>query len=168
MQIRTMTTLVAAGVLLAGSTTVLADPPNCAAAATHCQRQIQEMLQGRAYLGVKLQESRWGVEVKSVVPDTPADVAGLRAGDRIFAINGREITGDDLPGVKRALADPAPGGKIYLTVVRYGSVLKLQARVRKLSPQQIEKVIAAHLRTAHQSRPAPQRGESVASAGTND
>lgn len=108
------------------------------------------MLAGRAYLGVKLGEARWGIEVRSVVPGSPAEAAGLRPGDRIFAVNGRELAGSDLPSVKKIISNVGPSGRIHMTVVRYGNVMSVQPRLQRMSSEQIEKVIGSHLKVAHE------------------
>lgn len=155
---------IAIGSLLLAATALQGADPACSAAATECARQIRAMMKGRAYLGVRLGESRWGVEVKSVVPGGPGDAAGLRAGDRLHAINGQEIGQSDLPAVKRILSESGPAGRIYMTVVRYGTVLSLQTRVRRMSDEQIEAVVASHLRQAHNLKPANAPAEVHASA----
>lgn len=111
------------------------------------------MLEGRAYLGVKLAESRFGVEVRSVVPGSPADAAGLKAGDRIYSINGRELSTSDLPSVKKIISKVGPSGRLQLTVVRFGTVFSLQARPQRMSKAQIQKVVSAHLQMAHDLKP---------------
>jgi predicted metalloprotease with PDZ domain len=123
----------------------------CTASARQCERQIREMLSGRTYLGFKLAESRWGIVIRSVVPDGPAALAGLRAGDRIFAINGEDASKADIAEFKRMLsAAKTPNGRISFGVVRAGQVFRATARFEQMSKEQIDKVVAAHLKEAHQ------------------
>lgn len=46
----------------------------------------------RAFLGVRTVDTPEGVQVRSVIPSGPADVAGLRPGDLISAFDGQTIT----------------------------------------------------------------------------
>ena len=90
------------------------------------QKVVAELLEdGRvehAYLGVAVdtaggQQAR-GAEVTEVRPDTPAELAGLRAGDVITAVAGEDVrTAGDL---RSAIGDREPGEAITLTFVRDG------------------------------------------------
>lgn len=67
------------------------------------------------------------IVITRVVPDTPADEAGLVEGDRITAINGEEIgSGDDLVD---AVQSREPGDDITLTIMRPGEEDSLQVTI---------------------------------------
>jgi len=58
-------------------------------------------------------------EISTVLPDTPAARAGLRAGDRITAIDGTKISnGNEL---RSRLDSKQPGDKITVTYTRGGT-----------------------------------------------
>lgn len=69
----------------------------------------------------------FGARVERVMPDTPAEKAGLRAGDVIVAVDNDPVT----PG--RSLADLIaryrPGDKVTLTVRRGNETLELRVRL---------------------------------------
>jgi putative serine protease PepD len=71
------------------------------------------------FLGVSAREpadGSQGAEVASVEPGSPADRAGLRPGDRVVAVAGRQVSGPaELGGVIRA---HRPGEQVELRVVR--------------------------------------------------
>lgn len=55
-------------------------------------RRLNESLEGRfTGVGVVLQEAPSGFRVVSVLDDTPADRAGVRAGERLVSVNGRDV-----------------------------------------------------------------------------
>jgi putative serine protease PepD len=78
---------------------------------------IQDGNVEHAYLGVSLaDEGR--AEIQEVVPDAPADRAGLRAGDEVTAVDGDPIeSGDEL---REAIDAKRPGDKLTLTITRSG------------------------------------------------
>jgi putative serine protease PepD len=74
----------------------------------------------RAYLGVRFGEDpeQSGALVGQVTPGGPAAEADLRPGDRITAIDGREI--DQAEDLSTAVAERKPGDRVRLTVQRDG------------------------------------------------
>ncbi|MBZ5709811.1 trypsin-like peptidase domain-containing protein [Nannocystis pusilla] len=75
-----------------------------------------------------------GAVVGAVQEGTPAAQAGLRAGDRVVAVNGREVVNfSDLRG---RIADTQPGSKVILSVDRGGKKLDLDATIGKLPSEE--------------------------------
>ena len=74
----------------------------------------------RAYLGVSNGDTQdlSGAVIGSVVPNGPAQQAGLKHGDKITDIDGRAIKGSE--DVSSAVAARKPGEKAKVTVVRGG------------------------------------------------
>lgn len=66
-----------------------------------------------------------GVAVESVVDDSPAAKAGLRAGDVIVRFEGQEVT--SVRKLNRMVSEVAPDHKVRLTVVRNGGEIELTA-----------------------------------------
>ncbi len=89
---------------------------------------IQEVNQALAEnFGLK---SPTGALVSSVEKDSPADKAGIKVGDVILKLDGKEISrSSDLPPMVSALK---PGSKIRLDVWRNGSPLELSGSVGEL------------------------------------
>jgi putative serine protease PepD len=81
----------------------------------------------RPYLGVSTSdpETGTGAIVERVVSGGPADDAGLRLGDRIVSVGGREVT--ESADVATAVTEHAPGDKIEVRVRRGGSERSLTA-----------------------------------------
>jgi len=74
-----------------------------------------------AYLGVQIGDasSGQGAEISAVTSGTPADKAGLQAGDVVTQLDGTPVeNADDLTAKINA---HAPGDKVTLTIVRNGS-----------------------------------------------
>lgn len=74
---------------------------------------------GRAYLGITMSETADGmVRVSGVRPTSPADEAGIRPGDVIIALDGRDIYAAQ--DVTRMVARHVPGEAIRLDIDRNG------------------------------------------------
>jgi S1-C subfamily serine protease len=97
----------------------------------------------RAYLGIAgaprplppgLRE-RWGadpcVELVDVVAGSPADAAGLRAGDLMVELAGERLTG--VQDVQRRMEDEVIGTRLVVTVLREGLERQLQVVPRELA-----------------------------------
>ena len=89
-------------------------------------------LSGSYRLGFQLQGTNDTVSatVNDVLPDSPAEAAGVQAGDTIVAINGTPVDGDSI----RPTIQSSEGAPIQLTVERDGETVQL----RPVRPEQSE------------------------------
>lgn len=83
------------------------------------------LAQTGAYLGVTLEQSAAGVTIADVAADSPAEQAGLEAGDIITAVNDDEV--QQVADVVNAVRAAQPGDTLALTVERGGEVLDIEA-----------------------------------------
>src|SRR6185436_18213435 len=115
------------------------------------KRVAQEILaQGkitRSTIGVRLQElkeveelfgadTRKGVLVASVEPTSPAEDAGIKAGDLILLIDGHEVSArfnEDLPAIYNLIAQLPVGSKHLLKLQRQGHDLEIPVVTEELS-----------------------------------
>ncbi len=72
-----------------------------------------------------------GVLVTEVEPDSPADKAGLKQGDIIIKLNGKEVHANE--SFRNIVSLMAPGTKINLTVFRDGKEKEISVEVGSLS-----------------------------------
>jgi len=107
----------------------------------------------RGWLGVSIQplskdlaknfkrDNTDGALVSSVIEGSPAEKAGLKAGDVIVEFNGKKVAkATALPGL---VADLPVGRDVPMVVVRDGSEMRLNARIARLEDETPAKVADA-------------------------
>ena len=142
--------LAVAAVLLASAALLFAqEPRKCNASARECEQAIRQMMAGRRYLGITFVELKPGIVIKSVDPIGPGARAGISAGDRIIAINGRSMTDATAKDVKQVLYDARQNGVLWIIVQRRGAYKKIDARLEQYPEKQIDEIIAKHLAQSH-------------------
>jgi carboxyl-terminal processing protease len=100
--------------------------------------RFEQMIGGNfTGVGITLEEQNGKAVVISPIEDSPADHAGIEAGDVIVKVNGASIAGLALDDVVKKVAGPA-GSPVTLTVERQGKELSFT-----MNRQEIE------LRTVH-------------------
>jgi len=92
-----------------------------------------------------------GVMLNSVVPDSPAERAGLQVGDIVVRLDGVGIEAEkeeDLGGFQRSVAAVAPGNEIVLEVWRDGAIRQVSVRIAsqpRLDPDEVETELGFHV-----------------------
>ena len=83
-------------------------------------KQANESLEGSYEgIGAYVDTTADYLTITSPIPDSPAEKAGLRPGDKIIAIDGEDMTGIDAELARRRVLGPA-GTTVVLTVLREG------------------------------------------------
>jgi serine protease Do len=98
---------------------------------------------GRASLGVSLQDvteqtaqfyrMEAGTYVNSVTPGSAADEAGIKAGDRIVSIDGKDIA--EAADIKAIIQDHSAGDKLKVELDRNGSTETVKVTLKELVQQ---------------------------------
>jgi putative serine protease PepD len=71
-----------------------------------------------AYLGVSVEDADGSVKLAEVRSGTPAEAAGLQAGDTIVSIDGQQVTTSD--ALTSAISAKKPGDKVTIVYTRGG------------------------------------------------
>ena len=92
---------------------------------------------GRPIIGVVLDEDgERGVRLSAVTPGGPAAEAGLRAGDRIVAVNGKRVQGRDaktrLDIARELIGQPDEGAKVALDIETGGKTRTVEVAARNM------------------------------------
>lgn len=133
--------------LAAGLAAVLPGLPLAAQDATTARVQVEAPSPSRGWLGVSVTVTRTSedpterVVITDVWKESPAQAAGLRAGDRVLRVNGVEVTGERFRSMSQRLQ---PGDPMALEVMREGGRLQLtvvageRPGVEVLVPQRLQ------------------------------
>ena len=120
----------------------------------------------RGWLGVSIQtvdedlatalslNGRKGALVSQVVPDSPAESAGLQTGDVIVGLNDLEI--DRVRDLTRAVADVVPGTSVEIEVIREGETRRIPVEIGALDTN------VQHAALTGQDEQPPRLGLSLA------
>lgn len=86
-----------------------------------------------AYLGVVPAEAARGVSVSRVMPGSPAEAAGLQAGDMVTSVGGTPVIG--IAGFDHALARFRPGNRVDVAYTRGGRPARTFATLSSRRPR---------------------------------
>jgi hypothetical protein len=84
----------------------------------------------RPRIGVILKqqkEDQKGLQVEKVIPESPAEKAGLSPGDQLVSVEGKEIT--KIKDIHHALEEKGWGNDITLTIIREGTEKKITVKL---------------------------------------
>lgn len=119
------------------------------------REQMQGSFEG---VGIEVQIRQEQVIIVAPLDDSPAQKAGLQAGERILQVDGRDVTGLPLSEVSKAIRGPA-GTTVTLTLVspesgqmRQVTLTRARVAIRNVSWAIVEGSGIAHLRVAAFSR----------------
>jgi C-terminal processing protease CtpA/Prc len=135
-------------VVLVAAASVLADEPKCSATARECDQLIRQMLSGRRFLGVTIEEQPGGLVIKAITNNSPAERVGLATGDRLIALNDKPLTKSTAKEFKQLYA-AAHDGRLRIIIWRRGAYKVFEPRLEPYTKAQIDKIVAAHLAQSH-------------------
>ena len=128
----------------------MAGDKRCDSDAAYCVKYIIENFEGKGWLGVELDYPEGQVpEIVRVLPESPAEEAGLRKGDYLLAFNGvRYATATEtaLAEAKRALV---PGNRFAVTIKRDGRERVLKVTAANVPQSVLAQWIGEHLLYQH-------------------
>ena len=141
--------LVGLGLLLAG--VALAGSRPCDADLDDCLTQMsRELGNKKGWVGIELDREDDGtLTITRVISGSPAEAAGLAAGDRILALNGVAYVGGDRAALKKAYQSMKPEQTITYTIDRGGKELEIDILLARLPDRIKAQWTAKHLVEGH-------------------
>lgn len=122
----------------------------CPGTAESCATAMAEKLKERGWVGIHLRFLDDRLVVTSVVPESPAERAGLRADDEIVAFNGIPYDEERREDLKEAYADEMkPGHTIRYSVERGGDSIEVPVELVAIPEAVLAQWIGDHVLQAH-------------------
>lgn len=136
--------------VVAVSVPVMAGEGHCKGTADECCKKMANKLENKAWLGVELDHNEAGrYVVTRVVPDSPAEAAGFKAGDVLLALNGVEWSKKNHDAVKKASYELKPGSSATYVVKRGGSKVELSATLAHVPREVMAQWVGEHMLSEH-------------------
>ncbi len=157
-----VTRLLAAVLLLA----VWAAPAAAGEAGKKCDRPLQECLDYMAkkmrasgFVGVELDvdEETGAYTVQGVVPGSPAQSAGIRPGDLLYALDGVRIVKENREALEKLHKQWKPGHSVTYTIRRDGADREITLTLAPMPADVMARWIGMHMLEHAAEEPGPDR-----------
>lgn len=112
-----------------------------------CLNQMVAKLKTSGWLGIEYDDSsgRVGMKITRVIPGSPAEAAGFKAGDVLVSLNGARFADDNLEQFEKARGPWVPGAKLTWVVSRAGKQVELHPTLAALPPDVMAQMIGLHM-----------------------
>ena len=118
----------------------------CTMSKEECLKHMAEA-KNNGWLGIQYDNTEDGTSVvKDVFKGSPAEKAGFRSGDVLYALNGIEMNEANLDRVKATWKSLKPGSTVNYTVKRAGASKDLTATLGKMPSDVYEAMVAEHMK----------------------
>jgi len=152
----TIPTLIACALMLTAAIPVLAaegDP--CPGEAGKCVEAMMENLSKRGWVGINMDKDDGKVVLSAVVPDSPAEAAGLQAGDVLISVNGLAYAEANGKQIKETYQSFKPGDETTIVASRDGTEREYTVTLGKLPQHIMAQWVGYHMIEGHGSDGAP-------------
>jgi C-terminal processing protease CtpA/Prc len=125
---------------------VVASNKGCSATKEECAKYMSEA-KNRGWLGIEYDKTEDGAKVVTeVLKGSPADKAGFRAGDILYALNGIEMNEANAKQVKTAWMALKPNSTAEYTVKRGGATKDLKVTLGTMPEDVYQAMVDKHMK----------------------
>jgi C-terminal processing protease CtpA/Prc len=119
----------------------------CTASTQECLNKMTEMLKTTGWVGIEMEtdETLGKYRLNKVIPGSPAEAAGLKPGDILFAMYGIEFSDANSEKLKAARKDWAPGQEVSYTIMRGGQDKEIKLTLAPMPADVMAQWIGRHM-----------------------
>lgn len=118
----------------------------CNASTQECLDKMAAHMKDSGWVGVELEKSDiGGYEVAKVIPGSPAEEAGIRAGDVLFAMNGIEISEKNEEALMKVKKGLSPGKSVDYTIKRDGYDRQVTVTLAPMPADVLARYVGQHM-----------------------
>ena len=141
----------------------------CTAEAQACIHAMVEQFKSRGWIGIEMDKGKGRQVITKVVPNSPAERAGLEAGDAIIAFNGIALAEGEKVVYAEMKKSLVPGGDVTLSIDRDGAVRDVQVTLSEVPKELVAQWVGKHVLEQHADAPeAPEAPETSAAPASED
>lgn len=119
----------------------------CTMTTQDCLNHMAAQMKSAGFVGVELNrdDATGTLTVTKVIPGTPAEAAGIQAGDVLYALNGVVISKASEKELEKARKDWAPGQSVTYTIKRDGNESQVTLTLAPMPADVMAKYIGQHM-----------------------
>ncbi len=111
-----------------------------------CLDKMAAHMKDSGWVGLELEVSEMGgYEVAKVIPGSPAEEAGIRSGDVLFAMNGIEIADENEEALMEVKKGLSPGKSLDYTIKRDGYDRQVTVTLAPMPADVLARYIGRHM-----------------------
>ena len=115
----------------------------CEHSVDECLNHMVTKLKSTGFIGVELADKKSGkLIVAKIVPGSPAESAGIKAGDELYSLNGIRFNKENQ---KRMGQVKKPGNEVQVTIKRDGQAKKMMMTLVAMPADLMAKYIGEHM-----------------------
>lgn len=124
----------------------------CDKSTQDCLDALAAKYQDHGWVGIELDHAEKGAyKVTRVVPDSPAEAAGLRRGDVLVALNGVSFAEENKAKLKAAKKGMKAGGEVTYTVQRDSHEKRVAVTLASVPTEVLAQWVGQHMLEQHSS-----------------
>lgn len=124
----------------------------CETELTVCAEQMAVKYKNRGWVGINLDynvDSGGKTVLTGIFPDSPAEAAGLQAGDFLVGLNGVAYTHDNMEQIYQEYGKSKPGETITYKIERDGKQMNVDVTLARLPDKILAEWIGYHVLKSH-------------------